>query len=204
MKRSATSSGVLPVPLNVGKGTRKAEGERERQGTRLHPPPLSQVSGSRPHSTPSPLARLRSATPGRRAPAASAPTSSRRTSPGAAVAKARLARASPGAIGYRFSCLSLGAPGERGLHRPAGAPASISLLSPHRRRSPGATKPRWAGGRRRGDHLQRQPRGGGCGQGLPPTSLPGSSTRHPLPHKLRIQVQASAFSPAEPSTLPKP
>lgn len=43
--------------------------------------------------------------------AASAPSGSRRTSPRAAVAAAGPAPASPRAIGYRFSCLSLGAQG---------------------------------------------------------------------------------------------
>ncbi|XP_070325643.1 uncharacterized protein [Odocoileus virginianus] len=74
--------------------------------------------------------------------AASAPRGRRRTSSGATVATTRPARASPGAIGYRFSCLSLGAPGERGLQRPAGAPASISPPTPHRRGSRGS----WGGG----------------------------------------------------------
>lgn len=161
------------------KGRSGVEGERERQISRLRPPPLSPLSGRRPQRTPSPLARLGPETPGRRGAVASTPTGSRRTSPGAAVAAARPARASPGAIGYRFSCLSLGAPGERGLHRPAGAPASISPLSPHQRGSPGAAEPSWAGGRRSGDHLQRQRpakgvRARGCSQqvsgGRPPTT----------------------------------
>lgn len=126
--------------------------------------------------------------------AASAPIGGRRTSPGAAVAAARPAGASPGAIGYRFSCLSLGAPGERGLHRPAGAPVSISPLSPHRRGSLGAIRPSWAGGRRSADHLQGQPRGKGI-------QAPGSrqqaswgSLSDPLPNELRIQVQAGSLS----------
>lgn len=176
MKRSATSSAGLPLPPSRYRkrdGVGRAEGERERQISRLRPPRLNRVSGSRPQRNPSPLASRGPATPVMRAAAASAPTGGRSTSPGAAIAATRPAPASPGAIGYRFSCLSLGAPGERGLHRPARAPASISPLTQHRRGSRGATKPSWAGGRgaettcngRRGER--------GCGLGAPANKSPG-------------------------------
>lgn len=187
MKRSATSSAGLPLPPSRRRkrdGVGRAEGERERQISRLRPATLGRVSGSRPQRTPSPRARLGPTTPQMRA--ASAPRGRRRTSSGAAVATTRPAPASPGAIGYRFSCLSLGAPGERGLHRPAGAPASISPPTPHRRGSHGsgpggrgeAIKPRWAGGGGAKTTCNGQARGKeGAGSRLPPTSLPGSQSR---------------------------
>ena len=208
MKRSATSSAGLPLPPSrrrkrdrVG----RVEGERERQISRLRPPTLGRVSGSRPQRTPSPLARLGPTTPQMRA-AASAPRGRRRTSSGAAVATTRPAPASPGAIGYRFSCLSLGAPGERGLHCPAGAPASISPPTPHRRESHGSG----AGGRQsspggREEEAQRPPatgRRGGKGVRARGSRQPVSRGRPPhppltpCPHKLRIQVQAGAPWPS--------
>ena len=130
--------------------------------------------------------------------AASAPRGRRRTSSGAAVATTRPAPASPGAIGYRFSCLSLGAPGERGLHCPAGAPASISPPTPHRRESHGSG----AGGRQsspggREEEAQRPPatgRRGGKGVRARGSRQPVSRGRppHPPPHPLPSQVAHSS------------
>ena len=206
MKRSATSSAGLPLPSSRYRkrdGVGRAEGERERQISRLRPPPLSRVSGSRPQRNPSPLASRGPATPVMRAAAASAPTGGRRTSPEAAIAATRPAPASPGAIGYRFSCLSLGAPGERGLHRPAGAPASISPLTQHRRGSRGATKPSWAGGGgaettcngRRGER--------GCGLGAPANKSPGV-VHPPPPPASQVAHSSSGWCPLASRALGTP
>ena len=66
MKRSATSSAGLPLPPSRRRkrdGVGRAEGERERQISRLRPPTLGWVSGSSPQRTPFPLARLGPTTP---------------------------------------------------------------------------------------------------------------------------------------------
>lgn len=181
MQLSATSSVGLPLHPSQ---CRKRDGRGQAASGNARPPSSPQRGFGEP---PPPLRTLipTSLASGHDpqeegAVAASAPIGGRSTSPGAAVAAARPAGASPGAIGYRFSCLSLGAPGERGLHRPAGAPVSISPLSPHQRGSLGATRPSWAEGRRSTDHLQGQPRGKrDAGVRLPPKNLPGVARRPP-------------------------
>ncbi|XP_061285219.1 uncharacterized protein LOC133254879 [Bos javanicus] len=142
--------------------------------------------------------------------AASAPRGRRRTSSGAAVATTRPAPASPGAIGYRFSCLSLGAPGERGLHCPAGAPASISPPTPHRRESRGSG----AGGRQsspessalpkpeeKQDTEEATPRTRGDGAGAP-EGAEGGGPQGPARHLPSAHPESQPRPCHRPTTAP--
>lgn len=159
-------------PPEVEKERRKEASGNARSG--LGPPQRSRGSGRRPcpGESPTPPALARGRDPREERPAAGDPDRGvhRRRH------RRRSGRASPGAIGYRFSCLSLGAPGEQGLHRPVGAPASIAPLSPPQRgeggwRQVGPAKPERDGG---GTTPPQEPRAeGGAGARLPPASPSG-------------------------------
>lgn len=136
MKLSATSSAGLP-PSTLPAEEKRAEegGERERPSRSRPSAAQSAFLGAAPspaRAQPHPPASALGRDPREERAAAAAAAGD----PDHGVRRRRRrrsARASPGAIGYRFSCLSLGAPGEQGLHRPAGAPASIAPLSPPQR-----------------------------------------------------------------------
>lgn len=176
MKLSATSSDGLPSnPPEVEKERRKGKEASGNARSGLGPPQRSRGSGSRPFpgESPTTLALARGRDPREERAAAGDPERGVRKR---RRRRRRSARASPGAIGYRFSCLSLGAPGEQGLHRPAGAPASIAPLSPPQRgeggwRQVGLAKP----GRGEGETTPPgEPRGeGAAGARLPPASPSG-------------------------------
>lgn len=144
----------------------------------------------------SPLVCLGLATLGKRAAAtaASAPSGSRRTSPRAAVAAARPAPASPRAIGYRFSCLSLGAQGRARPTLPGRNPGLDFATFPTPAGEARGIQAQ-LGGR---EEERRSPataaaEEGGCGRGAPADKSPGVA--HPPPPASQVAHSSSARLP---------
>lgn len=163
MRRSATSSTGLPLPPSQCR--QRDEGGQKARGNARSPIfaslPLARFRETAPKRTPIPTRQPRAHDPQEDGGEASTPLGSRRTSPRAAVA-ARLARASRGAIGYRFSCLSLGAPGRARPTPPGRSPgldfATCPTLVGGARGQPSPAGRKGGGAK---TTLQGQPRGRG-------------------------------------------
>lgn len=204
MKRSATSSTGLPLPPSQCR--QRDEGGQKARGNARSPIfallPLARFRGTAPKRTPIPTRQPRPATPKRKAAAASTPLDSRRTSPRAAVA-ARLARASRGAIGYRFSCLSLGARGRARPTQPGRSPGLDFATCPTLVGEPGGNQAQL--GER--EEARRPPckgsRGeGGCGSRAPANKSPGVA--HPPTPATQVAHSSSCRGPLASKALCTP
>lgn len=202
MKRSATSSAGLPLPPSRRRkrdGVGRAEGERERQISRLRPATLGRVSGSRPPAYPIPT----------RPPWAHDPPDEGGERPQGP--QAHLLRGScrhhppgPGLPGSNRLSIQLPVARSPGRARPT-SPGRSPGLDFATYPTPEGEPREWAGGagggnqaqvggrRRREDHLQRAGAGErGCGLAAPANQSPGVAPLPHHPHPLPSQVAHSS------------
>lgn len=204
MKRSATSSAGLPLPPSQ---CRKRDGVGEKASGTPDPPssPAFGEAPPSPRSGPIPTRPPRPRDPPEEGGGGELPRGQQAHLPRGSCRRGPPGPGLPGSNRLSIQLPVARSPGRARPTPPGRSPGLDFATFPTPEGEPGGS-PAQLGGR---EEVRRPPATvaagkGGAGAGLQPTSLPGSPTHHPQPHKLRIQVQAGAPQPPESLALPTP